>query len=119
MKQPPLTPYRVLDLTEGGHNWCGKVLGDLGADVIKVEPPGGSPTRNRGPFVKDEPNPERSLYWYAYCVNKRGITLDLESESGRRQLLRLVSTADFVIEFVRNTERGVGMQEDLLPPCIR
>ena len=41
---------RVLDLTEGGFNWCGKVLADLGADVIKVEPPGGSPTRDRGPF---------------------------------------------------------------------
>ena len=80
MTQQPLTRYRVLDLTEGGYNWCGKVLADLGADVIKVEPPGGSPTRERGPFVNDEPNPERSLYWYAYCVNKRGITLDLESK---------------------------------------
>ena len=47
MTQQPLTRYRVLDLTEGGYNWCGKVLADLGADVIKVEPPGGSPTRER------------------------------------------------------------------------
>lgn len=98
MTPQPLTPYRVLDLTEGGYNWCGKVLGDLGADVIKVEPPGGSPTRNRGPFVDEEPNPERSLYWYAYCVNKRGITLDIETEAGRGQFRKLVSTADFVIE---------------------
>lgn len=98
IKQQPLSPYRVLDLTEGGYNWCGKVLGDLGADVIKVEPPGGSPTRNRGPFVEDDPNPERSLFWYAYCVNKRGITLDIESEPGRKQFRQLVSTADFVIE---------------------
>lgn len=96
--QQPLTPYRVLDLTEGGYNWCGKVLGDLGADVIKIEPPGGSPTRKRGPFVNDEPHLEHSLYWYAYCANKRGVTLDIESASGRGQFLKLVSTADYLIE---------------------
>ena len=47
----PLSDCTVLDLTEGGINWCGKVLADFGADVIKVEPPGGSPTREVGPFV--------------------------------------------------------------------
>ena len=110
MTPQPLTPYRVLDLTEGGYNWCGKVLGDLGADVIKVEPPGGSPTRNRGPFVDEEPNPERSLYWYAYCVNKRGITLDIETEAGRGQFRKLVSTADFVIEsFEPGHLNGIGL----------
>ena len=68
----PLTPYRALDLTEGGFNWCGKVLADMGADVIKMEPVGGSSTRFRGPFYKDDPHPEKSLFWWAYCVNKRG-----------------------------------------------
>ena len=72
----PLAPYRALDLTEGGFNWCGKVLADMGADVIKVEPVGGSSARFRGPFYKDDPHPEKSLFWWAYCVNKRGITLD-------------------------------------------
>ncbi len=93
-----LGPYRVLDLTEGGINWCGKLLADLGADVIKIEPPGGSPTRNRGPFYKDERHPERSLFWYAYCVNKRGITLNLESKEGQRLFRKLASSADFVLE---------------------
>ena len=89
---------RVLDLTEGGFNWCGKVLADLGADVIKVEPPGGSPTRDRGPFYKDEPHRERSLFWYSYCMNKRGITLDLENPHGQEQLRKLAAKADIVIE---------------------
>ena len=73
---------RVLDLTEGGFNWCGKVLADLGADVVKIEPPDGSPTRDRGPFYKDVRHRERSLFWFAYCNNKRGVTLDLESANG-------------------------------------
>ena len=47
-----LSPYTILDLSEGGHNLCGRLLGDLGAHVIRVEPIGGSPTRLRGPFVK-------------------------------------------------------------------
>ena len=72
----PLTTCRVLDLTEGGFNWCGKVLADFGADVIKIEPPAGSPTRAVGPFLDGEPGPDRSLYWAAYCVNKRGVTIE-------------------------------------------
>lgn len=94
----PLTPYRVLDLTEGGFNWCGKVLADLGADVIKVEPPSGSPTRERGPFVGGRPGQDRSLFWAAYCVNKRGVTLDLDSQSGRDRFKGLVRGADILIE---------------------
>ena len=70
--QQILAPYRVLDLTEGGYNWCGRVLGDLGADVIKVKPLGGSPTCNRGPFVNKEPNPERSPFWYASTRMSQG-----------------------------------------------
>ena len=90
-----LGPYRALDLTEGGFNWCGKVLGDLGADVVKVEPPRGSFTRYRGPFYEDSPHPERSLYWYSYCLNKRGITLNLECADGRELFKQLASRADF------------------------
>ena len=94
----PLTPYRVLDLTEGGFNWCGKVLADLGADVIKIEPPSGSPTRSVGPFLDGEPGPDRSLFWAAYCVNKRGVTLDLDSRDGLDQLKALAGGADILIE---------------------
>src|ERR1700731_480881 len=93
-----LSPYRVLDLTTERGLLCGQMLADLGADVIKVEPPGGSSARNIGPFYKDVPHPDRSLYWWAYNRNKRAITLDLERDPGRDLLLRLVERADFVIE---------------------
>ncbi len=93
-----LSPYRVLDLTTERGLLCGQILADLGADVIKVEPPGGSPARRLGPFVGDEPHLERSLVWWAYNRNKRGITLDLEHVEGRALLRRLAARADFLIE---------------------
>jgi crotonobetainyl-CoA:carnitine CoA-transferase CaiB-like acyl-CoA transferase len=80
-----LDSYRVLDLTGTLGFLCGRIFGDLGADVIKVEPPGGDPAR-------------RSLYWLAFNANKRGITLDLERREGQELLLRLASKADFVVE---------------------
>lgn len=90
--------YRVLDLTNEKGFLCGKALGDLGADVIKIEPPGGEPARNTGPFYHDIPNPEKSLYWFAFNASKRGITLDIETADGREIFLKLVKTADVVIE---------------------
>jgi len=93
-----LAPYRVLDLTDSWGYLCGKVLGDLGADVIKLEPPGGDPDRGVGPCFHEEPHPERSLYWFAYNTSKRGITLDVTSATGRDLFLRLVAGADFVLE---------------------
>ncbi len=93
-----LSPYRVLDLTNERGLLCGQMLADLGADVIKIEPPGGSSARRVGPFAKDEVDPERSLFWWAYARNKRGIVLDLERDEGRGRLLRLAEGADFLIE---------------------
>ncbi|HLX06067.1 MAG TPA: CaiB/BaiF CoA-transferase family protein [Candidatus Binatus sp.] len=93
-----LSPYRVLDLTTERGLLCGQMIADLGADVIKVEPPGGSSARRIGPFYKDAPHPDRSLYWWAYNRNKRSITLDLERYAGRDLLRRLVERADFLIE---------------------
>ena len=93
-----LSPYRVLDLTDERGLLCGKILGDLGADVVQVEPPGGSSARQLGPFYGDDPSPEKSLYWWAYSANKRGITLNLEHPDGKSLLQRLVAGADFLIE---------------------
>ena len=89
---------RALDLTDQNGYLCGKILADLGADVIKVERPGGDPGRNTGPFWHDDPDPEKSLYWFAYNTNKRGITLNIENADGRKVFQDLVKTADFVIE---------------------
>jgi crotonobetainyl-CoA:carnitine CoA-transferase CaiB-like acyl-CoA transferase len=93
-----LDEYRVLDLTDEKGLLCGRVLADLGADVIKVEPPHGCSARKIGPFYKDIPHPERSLYWFAYNLNKRGITLNLECVDGRELFRRLIETADVIIE---------------------
>lgn len=93
-----LGPYRVLDLTDEKGWYCGKILGDLGADVIKIEKPGGDPGRNIGPFYHDVTDPQKSLNWFAFNVNKRGITLDIETAGGRETFRRLVRNADFVIE---------------------
>lgn len=93
-----LSPYRVLDMTDEKGLLCGKLLGDLGADVIKIEKPGGDPARNIGPFYHDEPDPEKSLFWFAYNSNKRGITLNIETADGQELFKKLVKSADFVIE---------------------
>jgi len=74
-----------------------RMLGDLGADVIKIEPPGGSPSRIP-PFYKDTPDPEKSLFWFAYNMNKRGITLDINKVDGQEIFKELVKTADIVME---------------------
>jgi crotonobetainyl-CoA:carnitine CoA-transferase CaiB-like acyl-CoA transferase len=93
-----LWDFRVLDLTDATALLCGKVLADLGADVIKIEPPGGDPSRSRAPFYHDIPDPEKSLYWFAYNANKRGVTLNIESADGREIFKKLATGAHFVIE---------------------
>jgi len=98
MIESMLGPYKVLDLTDYKGFLCGKILSDLGADVVKVEPPGGCPSRNIGPFYHNIPNPERSLYWFAYNAGKRGITLNIETAQGKDILKKLVAKADFLIE---------------------
>lgn len=93
-----LGSFRALDLTDWQGFLCGRILGDFGADVIKIEKPGGEPGRNIGPFFHDIPDPQKSLYWFAFNANKRGITLDIETSDGREIFKMLVKTADFVIE---------------------
>ena len=96
--QDTLLPYTILDLSEGGHNLCGRLLGDMGAKVIRIEPPGGSQTRLRGPFTPDSNGNDKSLYWAAYNSNKKGISLSLDTEAGRQILLSLVEQSDAILE---------------------
>jgi crotonobetainyl-CoA:carnitine CoA-transferase CaiB-like acyl-CoA transferase len=110
-KEEALLSYcRVLDLTGEKGLLCGKILGDLGADVIKIERPGGDPARNIGPFYHDIPDPEKSLFWFAFNTNKRGITLNIESSDGRVIFKRLVKISHFVIEsFEPGYMAGLGL----------
>ena len=108
-----LSPYTVLDLTDDRGELAAMILGDLGADVIKIEPPQGSSSRRIGPFLDDAPEPERSLLYYAFNRNKRGITLDLAVDAGRRALVTLAKRADFVIESALPGEMsGLGLGFD-------
>ena len=91
-----LSPYRVIDLTDERGVLAGQMLADLGADVIQVEPPGGSSGRGVAPFFTDRP--DESIYWAAYTRGKRGISCNLDDPRGRDILFRLLETADFLIE---------------------
>src|SRR5947207_8245153 len=93
-----LAGLRVLDLSGPMGNYCGKMFGDLGADVILVEPPAGTALRHEPPYIEHAPGLERSLT-YAYCnTSKRGITLDLDTPTGQDLFRKLARTADLVIE---------------------
>src|SRR5437868_14672915 len=90
----PLTGIRVIELADEQAEYCGLTLAGLGADVVKVEPPGGSPTRRIGPFYEDRDDPERSLFFWQYNRGKRSLVLDLRQVRDREQLRSLVATAD-------------------------
>jgi len=96
--QGALADLRVIELSNERSVFAGKLLADMGADVILVEPPGGDLMRSYAPFLEDEAGPERSLYFWHYNTSKRGIVLDLEAEDGRRMLRELVETADVLLE---------------------
>ncbi len=93
-----LSPYRVLDLTDGRAELATFVLAGLGADVIKVEPPGGSPSRRDAPLAEGEDADLASLRFQAWNRGKRSVVLDLDDAAGRADLLALVASADFVFE---------------------
>ena len=99
--QGPLTGLRILELSDEKGQFCGKLFGDLGADVIKIEPPDGERNRHVGPFLDDIPHPERSLSFWYYNTSKRGITLNLETADGRALFRRLAATADVILETFR------------------
>ena len=93
-----LTGVRVIELANEKLSLAGKLLGDMGADVILVEPPGGDPSRNYPPFVDDTPGDNRSLWWLHYNTSKRSLVLDLDTEAGRDSLRDLAKSADVLIE---------------------
>ncbi len=102
-----LPPIRVLDLTEGGCMLGGKMFAETGADVIKIEPPSGSPSRI-APFYKNSTDPNQSLFWFAYNTNKRGITLNLKNPEGQEIFKKLAAKADIILESF-----GIGYLDNL------
>jgi crotonobetainyl-CoA:carnitine CoA-transferase CaiB-like acyl-CoA transferase len=105
-----LGPCRVLDLTDYRGFLCGRILGDFGADVIKIEPPSGDPIRYEENPIHDIPDGLRRMYWDAYNANKRGITLDLASAAGVDLFRRLLETTDIVVEsFPPGRLDGMGL----------
>lgn len=110
-----LSAYRVLDLCDERGQLAGQMMAALGADVIAVEPPGGSSSRTIGPFAGDEPGAERSLFHWSYNRGKRSCVIDLAEETGREQLLALVATADVLIESNDpGTMEAFGLGPDVL-----
>ena len=95
-----LEGFRVLDMGSGiSGPWCAKLLADYGADVIKLEIPGcGDDARRMGPFAGDDPDSEKSLTFLFLNTNKKGVTLDPSTVSGRALLNRLVADADVLVE---------------------
>ncbi len=103
---PPaaLEGLRVLDLTGLPGQYAGKLLADLGADVIRIEPPAGSPARNRPPFAGDVPGPNTSLAFWYWNTSKRSICLDIATEDGRALLRRLLPRFDVLIHTYSEAE---------------
>jgi len=93
-----LEGIRVLDLADEKASFCSKLLADMGASVIKIERPGGDPSRKIGPFLGDSSHPERSLFFFHNNTNKLGITLNLEHIEGKKIFSRLVERADIMVE---------------------
>ena len=93
-----LDGLRVIEIADETGEYVGLTLAGLGAEVIKVEPPGGAPTRRIGPFLEDQPGAERSLHFWNYNRGKRSVTLDLETAEGAADLRRLLASADVLLD---------------------
>ena len=118
-----LTGIKVLDLTDEKASFCSKLLADMGASVVKVERPGGDPSRDIGPFWKNSPHPEKSLFFQYNNANKRGITLDLEQSTGREIFFKLVNRTDVVVEtfppgYLKELGLGFEVLSDINPRLI-
>jgi len=115
-----LQGLRVLDLADCRGQLCGRLLADLGAEVVKVEPRGGAEERGWGPFKDDVPHPERSLYFLYSNSNKKGIQLDLPDPADRETFKQLVKRADIVIEsFQPGYMASLGLGYDTSNPSTQ
>ncbi len=112
----PLAGIRVIDLTWMlAGPYCTMLLGDLGADIVKVESPTGDPMREAGPFLADDDLRAFGGYFHSVNRNKRSIVLDLKSDQGPATLRRLASESDVVVEnFRAGVMERLGVGYDVL-----
>ena len=109
MPESALEGIRVVDLSQGiAGPYCTKLLADLGADVIKVEPPEGDYARRLGPFPGDVPDHDKGGLFLHLNTNKKSVTLDLETQSGRVVLRKLLANADVLVESESAGRDGVA-----------
>jgi len=118
-----LSGRRVLELADERGVYCGKLLADMGADVIKIEKPGGDATRDIPPFWGRQPDPERGLFFLYTNTSKRGVTLDVTTAKGQGLFRRLAKTADMVLEtfrpgFLEDLGLGYGDLRELNPGLV-
>ena len=93
----------------------GKIFAQMGADVVKVEPPAGSPTRSIGPFVEGHEDADHSLSFWYYNTDKRSVVIDYATPAGRSELLRLLADADICITTLRPPDaRALGLEAEQL-----
>ena len=112
-QQAALRGMRVLELADASGVYCGKLLAEMGADVLKIERPGGDSTREIPPFWRDEPHPERGLFFLYTNTSKRGVTLDITRPQGQELFKALARTARLVVETFppgRLDELGLGYE---------
>ena len=93
-----LAGLRVIEIADERAEYTGLLLAGLGCEVVKIEPPEGNATRRIGPFLNDEPGPERSLFFWNYNRNKKSVVLDLRDRAGNEHLLRLLEGADILLD---------------------
>ena len=91
-----LAGLRVIEIADERAEYAGLLLAGLGCDVVKIEPPEGNATRRIGPFLDDEPGPERSLFFWNYNRNKKSVVLDVQAQP--QELLRLLEGADILLD---------------------
>tara|TARA_B110001454_G_scaffold218128_1_gene245223 strand:+ start:3602 stop:4891 length:1290 start_codon:yes stop_codon:yes gene_type:complete len=108
-----LDDIRVLDLSEPLGHYAGYLLANLGADVVKLEPPHGDDSRSWAPFLPDLEEPESSLQFMLLNVGKRGMTLDIYSETGRKVFLQLLNEFDVLLQsWTPQQMESLGLDQD-------
>src|SRR5882757_2389865 len=92
-----LDGLRIVELADERAEYAGLLLAGMGAEVIKVEPPGGSPTRTIGPFIGDDAGPDRSLFFALHNRAKQSVVIDLDDPGQAERFTELVGSADVLL----------------------